>query len=111
MTLVATGNWSDWANLVGDDNRDTRSLQAGVDDQLTEVADSVWAYVIETDNTGPPIDYTALQVMRIFAAGVGGTSSGHDSASPVYVGIDKATNRITSTTTTDGRTTVVLDVS
>lgn len=55
--------------------------------------------------------YTMRQYLRLFASALLGKSSGHDTDSPVYRDTADSKNRITATTTSDGRSSVTLDAS
>ena len=71
----------------------------------TEIADAVWAFLIEGG-------FTAAEVLKIQSTVLAGTVSGAGSGTEVFKGLDKTTDRVISTVDVDGnRDSVTLDVS
>lgn len=75
-------------------------------DAVTEIATGVWAL---TD--GIETGYTPKSIMRLVASAMFAKLSGVLAGSPVFRDILDTKNRISATTTTDGRTAVTLDAS
>lgn len=72
---------------------------------LTAAAvDAVWDEVYESTET-------IRQLLRLMRSALAGKSSGHDANAPKYRDIADTKNRISATTTTDGRTSVTTDVT
>jgi len=71
---------------------------------LASIRDVVWEKEIEGG-------FEAQQLMRLFAAALGGLVSGMDSDTPTFIGVDGSTQRIIGKTDKGNRITITLDLN
>lgn len=91
-------------NITGNVSGSVNSVTSDVNISTTSIS-AIWAYVV----TGA---FTAVQLMRGFAAVLMGESSGHESGTPKYRDLDDTKNVIDAITDANGnRTSVTKDLS